>query len=151
MYDEISRKWGDVTKKHLRTLHNARCLCSVSFQPFPSVIGKRSQEAGGNAMGLSAPDPDRLILELQGMWANNNDDETVRNMAKDMTAWLEGMRPKWMAEAGADKYMPYFMNDAAEDQNVTESYRDYEKLKALLQMQVDPDGNLKRRLGGFKY
>ena len=46
--------------------------------------------------------------------------------------------------------MPYLMNDAAEDQEVMESYREYEKLKAL-QRQIDPDGRFRSKLGGFKY
>lgn len=101
-------------------------------------------------MGLSSSDPDRIILEYQCLWSNKNDDEVLRGMAKEMTRWLENMRPKWLAEAGAENCMPYFMNGAAEDQKVMESYRNYEKLKAL-QMSIDPDGLFRTRLGGFKY
>lgn len=104
-------------------------------------------------MGLSGSDPDRIVLEYQCKWSRKDDDEVLRGMAQEMTAWLESARPKWLAEAGiaaGNNCMPYFMNDAAEDQKVVESYRDYEKLKAL-QRSIDPDGLFRTRLGGFKY
>ncbi|KAL9616898.1 MAG: hypothetical protein Q9160_008287 [Pyrenula sp. 1 TL-2023] len=150
MYDEISSKWSAITSPHLKPLRHASSLCTVTFQPFPSCIGKHSQAAGGNAMGLSSSDPDRIILEYSCKWPDKKYDHVLRGMAREMTAWLETKRPGWLAEAGVDGFMPYFMNDAAEDQRVMESFRNYEKLKGL-QMEVDPEGLFRTRMGGFKY
>jgi hypothetical protein len=51
---------------------------------------------------------------------------------------------------GLERYNPFFMNDAAFDQNVLGSYRDYEDLRDL-QSDNDPDGMFNERIGGFKY
>jgi hypothetical protein len=42
------------------------------------------------------------------------------------------------------------MNDAAGDQDVTGSYREVSKLRAL-QKSVDPNGLFRTRAGGYKY
>lgn len=103
-------------------------------------------------MGLSASDPNRLILELQCSWASAIDDDLVYDLTREVTDWLETKIPEWNARAGisGDAYMPYFMNDAMGDQNVTGSYRAYESLKAL-QRDIDPQGLFSSRAGGFKY
>lgn len=160
LYHEIRAKWKELCSRHLRFdkfLHAATSVLSVVFQPFPSIIGQRSEAAGGNAMGLTGSDPDRIIIELQTLHSNPADDELIRGIARDMTAWLETKLPGWLQEArtsdqdGASQvYMPFFMNDAESDQEVTSSYREREKLKAL-QAEVDPEGIYRRRLGGHKY
>jgi hypothetical protein len=43
-----------------------------------------------------------------------------------------------------------YLNDAAGDQPVMQSYKDYAKLKAL-QQKMDPNGLFSTRTGGFKY
>lgn len=101
-------------------------------------------------MGLSGSDPDRIILEYSCKWPDRKHDDVLRGMAQEMTAWLETKRPEWLAEAGVDGFMPFFMNDAAADQRVMESFREYEKLKGL-QMKVDSEGLFRTRMGGFKY
>jgi hypothetical protein len=103
-------------------------------------------------MGLTASDPDRIILEIQGSWSSASDDAVAYGLSKQLTDWLEEEVPKWLDEAGMsrDVYLPLFMNDAAGDQPVTQSYKDYEKFKAL-QRQMDPNGLFSTRAGGFKY
>ncbi|KAM5345972.1 hypothetical protein ACJ41O_011833 [Fusarium nematophilum] len=120
--------------------------------PLPSIVGKHSQDRGGNAMGLSGTDGNRLILELQCAWTNKADDEVLPAITRDLTAWVETRIPVWLdgEDASNERYLPLFMNDAMSDQNVTGSYRDYVKFKGL-QMQNDPDGTLRTRVGGFKY
>lgn len=104
-------------------------------------------------MGLSGSDPDRLILELQCSWSDSDDDEILYDISRQMTSWLEGKVPEWLAAANEPTegvYLPLFMNDAMGDQNVTGSYRDYAKFKAL-QQSIDPDGFFSARSGGYKY
>jgi hypothetical protein len=153
MYAEIRDYLANVTAPFLNTPPLARAVqFSVDFQPLPSVIGKFSESKGRNAMGLSSSDPDRIILIYQGAWNLPTDDELAYSIAGQITAWLDEVVPVWVEEAGLlrDMYMPLFMNDAMWDQPVTQSYRDYEKFKAL-QRQVDPQGLFATRTGGFKY
>ncbi|KAI1634262.1 hypothetical protein F4809DRAFT_619361 [Biscogniauxia mediterranea] len=163
IYAEIRDQWRTLTSAYLDNILHATSQCSVDFQPLPSVIGQHSEAAAGglgNAMGLRGSDPDRLILELQCSWADPGDDAQLYALSRDMTAWLDAAVPRWLQSEGvhvggqdnddALYYMPYFMNDAQADQNVTGSYRDYARLAAL-QREVDPSGLFSRRAGGFKY
>ncbi|KAH9905709.1 FAD-binding domain-containing protein [Xylariomycetidae sp. FL2044] len=153
IYAETRDQWSSILAPHLSNPLNVGSQCSIDFQPFPSTIGAASDAAGGNAMGISGSDPDRLLLELQCMWASGTDDAEIYAMSREMTAWLDGMVPEWLAEAGLDAdawYLPLFMNDAQGDQNVTGTYRDYAKFKTL-QEEVDPLGFFSERAGGFKY
>lgn len=153
MYKEISDKLAEVTGVFLNSPPLVRAVqFSVDFQPLPSLFGKISESKGGNAMGLTASDPDRIVLIYQGAWNLPSDDKLAHNIAKNLTAWLDEVVPQWMEEAGMpkDTYMPLFLNDAMYDQQVFQSYRDYEKFKAL-QQSVDPKGFFRTRTGGFKF
>lgn len=103
-------------------------------------------------MGLSSSDPDRILLEFECAWEDAAEDELMYTLTQQMTDWMETQMPSWLAEAGldAESYMPYFMNDAMGDQNVTGMYKGYEAFKTL-QAEVDPDGMFRTRAGGFKY
>jgi hypothetical protein len=118
----------------------------------PAAIGKQTEKRGGNAIGFTANDPDRVLLEIQCAWIEKRFDNMVRQFSKDLTAWIEEKLPEWLEEQGepADAYLPLFMNDAMSDQNVTGTYKDYAKFKAL-QLEADPEGVLRERMGGFKY
>ncbi|KAF1935820.1 FAD binding domain-containing protein [Clathrospora elynae] len=153
MYAEIRDKLANITTYFLNSPGFVRATqFSVDFQPLPSVIGKISQSKGGNAMGLTASDPDRIILMFQGAWNFAEDDALAYGLARQLTDWLDVVVPQWISEAGLpqDLYLPFFMNDGMGDQAITQSYRDYEKFKAL-QESVDPNGLFSTRAGGFKY
>jgi FAD/FMN-containing dehydrogenase len=153
MYAEIRDYLANASALFLNTPPLARAVqFSVDFQPLPSIIGRISETKGGNAMGLSSSDPDRIILIYQGAWNLPTDDELAYGIARQITAWLDKVVPQWMEEAGisSDTYLPMFMNDAMYDQPVFQSYKDYAKFRAL-QRQVDPDGLFSTRAGGFKY
>ncbi|EGX50845.1 hypothetical protein AOL_s00054g931 [Orbilia oligospora ATCC 24927] len=153
IYAEISDKMRDITKGFLSNPFKLTSQCSVDFQPLSSIVGQHTEARGGNAMGLTGSDPDRLILEIQCSWSDKNDDDIMRQFSIDLTNWIESRIPVWVGgEYGpaANVYLPLFMNDAMADQNVTGSYRDYAKFKAL-QLQADPQGILRTRTGGFKY
>lgn len=116
-------------------------------------MGAHSELAGGNAMGLRGSDPNRTILVLQGSWNLASDDDAGRAVTRGVIEWMDAQVPGWLAQAGIESaglYMPLFMNDGAWDQNVTGSYRDYARFKAL-QEQMDPQQVFAQRLGGFKY
>lgn len=151
MYSEIKAKLVELTKPFL-TILRPTAQFSVDFQPVPSIIGKLSESKGGNAIGFSASDPDRLFLEIQSSWTLPSDDAEAYSLSKQLTDWLDEQVPQWLDEAGMSRstYLPLFMNDAAGDQPVTQSYKDYAKFKAL-QKQMDPNGLWSSRAGGFKY
>lgn len=151
MYKEISKKWKEVTDPYLKNPLHATAQCSVDFQPFPAIIGAQSEKRGGNAMGITGQDPDRLLLELQCSWSLKSDDEKLYAMSREITDWLETKVPEWLAnEADESPYLPFLMNDAMADQNVTGMYKDYGRLKAL-QEEIDPHGMFDTRVGGYKY
>jgi hypothetical protein len=151
MYSEIRTKFAQITTPYL-TLQSSAFQFSVDFQPLPSIFGTHSARKGSNAISLTANDPDRLILDIQGSWILPSDDALGYSLSKQLTDWLEKQVPLWLDEAGMDRnmYLPLFINDAAGDQGVFQSYRDYEKFKAL-QKSVDPKGMFRTRAGGFKY
>ena len=99
-------------------------------------------------MGITGEDPDRILLEIQCSWADKADDDLFNNASRDLVKWLEVKLEEWTK--GEDYYLPYLMNDAAGDQNVTGLYHDYTKFKAL-QQEMDPKGFFKTRGGGFTY
>ena len=153
MYKAIRDKLADLTNQFLNTPPLVRAIqFSVDFQPLPSLFGKISEAKGGNAMGLTSSDPDRIVLIYQGAWNLAVDDDLAHGIARQLTAWLDEVVPQWMKEAGipSDTYLPLFLNDAMWDQPVMQSYKGYEKFKAL-QRQVDPNGLWSTRAGGFKY
>lgn len=161
---EISTKWRSILQPHFMRTRHALSFWAMTMQPFPSTIGAHTEDRGGNAMGLRASDPDRLILEFSGMWQCKSEDETMRKMSLEIIKWLDEKTPGWVAEARrlrekdgdgddaseADWHMPLFMNDAMDGQDVTKSYRGFEVFKTM-QKSVDPDGLWAKRLGGFKY
>lgn len=148
MYQETSDKFAELVNDYLSNPIRVTSQCSIDFQPFSSVIGKHTHERGGNAMGLTDSDPDRLLLEIQCSWALETDDDIFVQASKDLVTWLEDKVPEWTQ--GEEYYLPYLMNDAAADQNVTGTYKDYAKFKAL-QAEMDPDEFWKSRGGGFTY
>jgi hypothetical protein len=150
VYKEIRDKLAEIAAPFL-TILRPTSQFSLDFQPLPSIIGKMSESKGGNAMGLTGSDPDRVILEIQGSWILPSDDTEGYSIGKQLTDWLDVQVSKWLAEAGmSSQYLPLFMNDAAGDQDVTGSYKDVAKFRAL-QKSVDPNGLWSTRAGGYKY
>lgn len=47
-----------------------------------------SEKRGGNAMGLTASDPDRFVLEIAGIYQKAEDDKKVQDMGKEFTDLL---------------------------------------------------------------
>ncbi|KAK8080427.1 hypothetical protein PG997_008245 [Apiospora hydei] len=100
VYEEIASEWRRRMRSgYLDQLRHFPSQCSIEFQPLPAAVGLHSERAGGNAMGLRASDPDRVVLNLQCMWRQACEDATVRALAAGMTAWLEERLPAWKAQA----------------------------------------------------
>ncbi|MBE3047326.1 hypothetical protein IMZ48_33360 [Candidatus Bathyarchaeota archaeon] len=149
MYQEITDKFTALVQEPLKGLLKITAQCSIDYQPFPAIIGKHSQDAGGNAMGITGEDIDRVLLEIQCSWSSADDDEIFNDASKDLVKWLETKVPEW-TKGEEDQYLPFLMNDAAADQNVTGMYKGYSEFKAL-QAKMDPEGFFRERGGGFVY
>lgn len=149
MYQEIWDKWESLLEERLEDPLRLTAQCSIDFQPYPAIIPKHSQERGGNAMGMTGDDIDRLILEIQCSWTGRKDDDMFNAVSQDMVDWLDVKVPEW-TKGDDSHYLPLFMNDASGEQNVMGTYKDYAKFKAL-QEKMDPEGLWSKRGGGFKY
>lgn len=139
---------SELTAEHMSNPLNTMSQCSLDFQPLPSVVGVQSELSGGNAMGLTGSDPDRVVLMVHCGWESEVNDEELRAVQSGMTEWVAEMIPTWTG--GEEAYLPIFMNDGQDNQNVTGTYSEYEALKGL-QEKMDPEGILSMRLGGHKY
>lgn len=105
MYREIADKYHSIVRPFLQSRHHTGVQCSVNFQPFPAVVGRRSQEHGGNAVGLSANDPDRVLLEIQCAWLAAREDEPGMDTGRQLTEWLDGKMAEWTTpDEEADAY-----------------------------------------------
>jgi len=168
---EFEDRWNNITKTHIK---QAKGLVNfaVNFQPFSRAFGRAAEERGGNAMGLSANDHDRIVVEFAGIHTHKADDELVLKIGKKFTEEFgsymksvivsaEGLNvvdvslPKLTCVKKATgqsvkAYNPYFMNDAGVGQDVIGTYRDANKF-ALLQKEMDPQGLFSRRAGGYKF
>lgn len=148
IYAEISTKFTSLVSDYLKSPLRLTSQCSIDFQPFPSIIGQATEQRGGNAMGLTANDPDRILLEIQCSWSDDGDDDIFADASRELTEWLEIKVAEWTG--GDELYLPFLMNDAAGDQNVTGMYRDYARFKTL-QAELDPKQFWSSRGGGFTY
>jgi hypothetical protein len=149
--------WLTETKK-FQDSHLAS-IGSFALQSFPSLIGKATAKTEGNAMGLSASDGPRFMIEMtyiangqatdQGVWTAGR--SVVTSIDKAMKTLIEKVRVLGTSATGVEQYNPLFLNDAAFDQDVYSTYKDFKKFKEL-QKQVDPMGLWSgQRTGGFKF
>jgi hypothetical protein len=149
-YNRIQASWENITSAYAKNHWGA--VITIAYQAFPNIIGKASATRGGNAMGLSASDNHRFILEINCLWQNASDDGQIYAMSKQLTENINGMMEQMKVKEikGIESYNPFFANDATFDQDVLGSYKDAEKFKAL-QRSVDPNGLFAKHSGGFKY
>lgn len=150
MLVQISDKLAALLTPVLANPLRVSARCGIGYQPLPAIIAAETKKRGGNAMGLDEDDMDRYVLEIQcGGWTLPADDETFADVTRELVTWLDEKVVEWSA-GNDDLYLPFFMNDAAGDQNVTGTYRDYAQFKAL-QEEADPEGFWRNRGGGFVY
>jgi hypothetical protein len=100
-------------------------------------------------MGLSSKDPARFIVEIAFLWKDKTLDADVARLSKEFARAVQTRGRAIAVKAAGRNYYPFFMNDAAADQDVTASYKDAAKF-ARLQKEMDPTG-FWRRTGSFKY
>ncbi|KAF1813617.1 FAD-binding domain-containing protein [Eremomyces bilateralis CBS 781.70] len=150
----LVNNWQNISLPYFS--QHAEAVQTIAIQPLPSLFGKHSQAAGGNAMGLTGSDGPRYIIELSSIWGspqNGTDDQTIYGLATQVTKYAERSLATALRQPvnrGAERYNPFFLNDANFNQDVLKSYKDYNSFR-WLQRRNDPAGLFLRRVGGFKY
>ncbi|KAF1989516.1 FAD-binding domain-containing protein [Aulographum hederae CBS 113979] len=152
-FAEIESMWNEISAKHYKT---AKGIVShnIVAQPFPQAFGNESEARGGNAMGLTAKDKGRYVLEIAGLYVNDADAAMMQAVGKEFTDTLERhlqrtLRRNVLQASAVESYLPLFMNDAGSDQDVFGTYKEAAKIAAL-QKSVDPNGLWSKRAGGYK-
>jgi len=137
-------------------------IFSLAFQPMPYIIPAQSVAAGGNALGMSPAEGDRMWMEYDISWLTAVGDDVAHAMAVNITTTIDEYAKTTYAgipntnyrsgDVEVEEYNPIFMNDAQYDQMPLQSYENdgYAKLKAI-QQSVDPAGFFPSRTGGFKF
>jgi hypothetical protein len=146
-FGEIQQTWTNITAQW--AMRHPSVTGTIAIQPLSRLIGAQSEKRGGNAMGLTGKDPARFIVEIAFLWKDKTLDADIARLSKEFARAIQARGRAIAAKSSATNYYPYFMNDAAADQDVTSSYKDAAKF-AKLQKQLDPEGFWKRT-GGFKY
>lgn len=137
-------------------------IFSLAFQPMPYIIPAQFVAAGGNYLGMSPAEGDRIWMEYDVSWLTALGDDSAHSMAMNITANIDAyVKTKYAGIArthhgsgdpGCEELNPIFMNDAMYDQMTLQSYENngYAKLKAIQQL-VDPTGFFPSLTGGFKF
>jgi hypothetical protein len=131
------------------SLRHPSVMGTIAFQPFGPLIGAQSQSRGGNAMGIRGDDLPRFIVEIAFLWSDKTLDQDIARLSKSFAEKVLAKAKAKLSATNGQKYLPFFMNDAAADQDVTSSYKDAARF-ARLQKEMDPQGFF-RRTGSFKY
>ncbi|KAI0160007.1 putative FAD-binding oxidoreductase [Hypoxylon sp. FL1284] len=118
---------------------------AFGWQPISSSAILASEATGGNALGLEPVNQTWIVLDVG--WWDAEDDEKAHDYATSMISRIDD------ASKSRDKYVDYiFMNDAAADQPVIESYgaENVAKLRNTA-AKYDPAGVFQHlAAGGFK-
>lgn len=152
-FHEVDDQFGVITKP----FQASRFITAgtLAFQAFPKSIGKLSEAAGGNAMGLTAHDQNRFIIEQNWIFEKDADSQEIIDLGDTFVEYLD-RRVKTLTQSSVgangtlENYLPLFINDAASNQDVMATYKNFQAFKNL-QRQMDPQGLWHARAGGFKY
>ena len=114
------------------------------FQPFPSIIGQRGTEKGGNILGVDELQDNAIVL-LGSLAVNGVDQEAMGR--EKMLAWKDTLE-KYSVETGA--FVDYrYINYADASQDVLASYGEKNVQKMLkASKKYDPEGIFQNRMSG---
>ncbi|OJD15367.1 hypothetical protein AJ78_04372 [Emergomyces pasteurianus Ep9510] len=122
-------------------------ICSLTLQPYPNSLLKKSALHGGNSLGLDPADGPLVSVLLLTYWKNNSDDEIVLGVMKETLEKVEKAAVS-RNQAADFKYMNYSFNF----QDPIGSYgpENKQKLQKVSQ-KYDPEGLFQKSVpGGFK-
>lgn len=121
--------------------------CSLTLQPYPASLLRRSEELGGNVLGLSAGDGPLVSILALTWWKDKADDEKITKTFRKVIETIDG------DAATRGTAVPFkYMNYAWDFQDPISSYGD--ENQAFLQevsKKYDPDRLFQKGVpGGFK-
>lgn len=122
-------------------------VCSLTLQPYPVSLLKKTAEAGGNSLGLDPAHGPLVSVLLLTYWKNQSDDEQIFQV---MSSTLQKIKNDSRARNQTVKYE--FMNYAASFQDPIDSYGAENKMKLQhVSKKYDPEGLFQKAVpGGFK-
>ena len=114
------------------------------FQPFPSVIGQRGAEKGGNIIGIEEAKDNAIVL-LGSLAVNGASQEAIGR--KKILAWKDALETY---SNSLDTFVDYrYINYADASQNVLASYGSGNLNKMLaVSKKYDPAGVFQKRASG---
>ncbi|PYI13107.1 hypothetical protein BO99DRAFT_477960 [Aspergillus violaceofuscus CBS 115571] len=122
-------------------------ICSLTLQPYPTSLLEKSEQQGGNSLGLTATEGPLVPLLLLSYWKNSSDDAAVLGVMQTALAKIK-------AEATArNQHVPFeFLNYAWSSQDPVTSYGSENKSQLqAVSREFDPEGVFQKLVpGGLK-
>ncbi|KAH9908353.1 FAD-binding domain-containing protein [Xylariomycetidae sp. FL2044] len=122
-------------------------VCSFTLQPYPESLLRRTEQGGGNVLGIGAADGPLMSILLLMYWKNVSDDEAILGTARGVIEAID-------ADAAArGTAVPYkYLNYAFGFQDPIASYgAENKKMMQDVSRKYDPEGLFqKNAVGGFK-
>ncbi|PYI36245.1 FAD-binding domain-containing protein [Aspergillus indologenus CBS 114.80] len=139
---------ADLYMAALEPIHGVEGLiCSLTLQPYPTSLLEKSEQQGGNSLGLTAAEGPLVSLLLLSYWKNSSDDAAVLGVMQTALAKIK-------AEATArGQHVPFeFLNYAWSSQDPFASYGSENKSQLqAVSREFDPEGVFQKLVpGGFK-
>lgn len=120
---------------------------SLTMQPYPASLLKKTDEFGGNVLGLNSADGSLISLLFLMYWKDRKDDDLVLKTTRDLVGQVD-------ADAVArGTAVPYkYLNYAFTGQDPIGSYGPENKMFLQdVSNQYDPEGLFQKAVpGGFK-
>jgi hypothetical protein len=142
------KKATDIYTSHLDPVKPVEeGLFSFTLQPYPLSLLQKSEENGGNSLGLKPSDGPLVSILLLSYWKNKTDDDTVIKFKKTVLEQIKAVA----SENGT--LIPYvYMNYAFNHQDPIASYGVANKTKLQeVSKEYDPEGIFQTSVpGGFK-
>jgi hypothetical protein len=126
-------------------------VVSIAFQPMPRSFNRISKENGGLVLDLD-DSVDRIILELDYSYFNENDDALIdQKTVKTYSSLGQKIQEYIKAQKLPDAHLPLFMNDAYFRQDYWGRLKSANsKLHQKTKKKFDPDAFWEKRIKGFK-
>ncbi|KAL4861667.1 hypothetical protein BDV12DRAFT_179916 [Aspergillus spectabilis] len=139
---------SDIYTAALNPIQSAEGLiCSLTLQPYPVSLLKKSIERGGNSLGLTTSDGPLVSILLLTYWSSRNDDAAVLGVMQKALADIK------REAQNRNTSVPFeFLNYAWGSQDPIGSYGEENKKRLQeVSKRIDPEGVFQRLVpGGFK-
>lgn len=147
---ETLKAAAEIYTAALESIHGAAGLiCSLTFQPYPVSLLKKSASQGGNSLGLSPEDGPLVSLLLLSYWGDKSDDSAVLGV---MEKALEGIKneAKKRGQSVPFEFLNYAWGSGVQDPIASYGPENKKKLQDASKV-YDPEGVFQKLVpGAFK-